>query len=177
MLRILLVPIYMILFMMDNFACLIAALGVFVIASATDGVDGHIARKYNQITTFGKFVDPLADKMLITGAFLVMIHYDLIGVAPVMIMLVREFAVSGIRLSAVSGGKVIAASMWGKVKTVSQIIAVIVSMLLLILSYKELVPMHIVVGASQIVVWISTVFTVISGCDYIIKNRSFLQMK
>ncbi len=177
MLRILLVPIYMALFMIDSFGCQTAALAVFVIAAATDGVDGHIARKYNQITTFGKFVDPLADKMLITAAFLVMMHYGMITVWPVMIMLAREFVVAGIRLSAVSGGKVIAASWWGKVKTVTQIAAVIISMLLFILSYKSVVPMRAVVLVSEITVWISTVFTIASGWDYVAKNIGLLQMK
>ena len=100
MIRVVLVPIFMVLFMIDNVMCHYAALGVFVLASITDAIDGHVARKYNQVTTFGKFVDPLADKVLTTAAFLILMYYDRMSVWALMIVLVREFAVAGIRLVA-----------------------------------------------------------------------------
>ena len=131
MIRVVLVPIFMVLFMIDNVMCHYAALGVFVLASITDAIDGHVARKYNQVTTFGKFVDPLADKVLTTAAFLILMYYDRMSVWALMIVLVREFAVAGIRLVAAGEGKVVAASMWGKLKTVTQMVAIIVAMLLL----------------------------------------------
>ena len=80
MIRVFLVPIFMVLFMIDNVTCHYAALGVFVLASITDAIDGHVARKYNQVTTFGKFVDPLADKVLTTAAFLILMYYDRMSV-------------------------------------------------------------------------------------------------
>ena len=110
MIRVVLVPIFMVLFMIDNVMCHYAALGVFVLASITDAIDGHVARKYNQVTTFGKFVDPLADKVLTTAAFLILMYYDRMSVWALMIVLVREFAVAGIRLVAAGEGKVVAAS-------------------------------------------------------------------
>ena len=106
MIRVVLVPIFMVLFMIDNVMCHYAALGVFVLASITDAIDGHVARKYNQVTTFGKFVDPLADKVLTTAAFLILMYYDRMSVWALMIVLVREFAVAGIRLVAAGEGKV-----------------------------------------------------------------------
>lgn len=171
MIRVFLVPLFMVLFMIDNTACHYAALAVFVLASITDAVDGHIARKYNQITTFGKFVDPLADKVLTTAAFLILMHYDRMSVWAIMIVLVREFMVSGIRLVAAGEGNVVAASMWGKLKTVSQMVAIIVAMLLLPV---QKFPAAFV---SDILIWISVAFTVISGIDYLAKNRNLLKMK
>lgn len=169
-LRILLVPLFMAFFMMNMLG---AALIVFIIASATDGIDGYIARHYNQITTFGKFVDPLADKMLTTAAFLVLLHYGKVSAWAVMIILAREFVVSGIRLVAVSEGKVIAASIWGKLKTVSQMAAIIVAIFLM--------GMKITPEAAELItnilVWVSVALTVISGADYLWKNRKMLVMK
>lgn len=174
MIRVLLVPIFMVLLMIDNSICHYLALAVFVIASITDAIDGHIARKYNQITTFGKFVDPLADKVLTTSAFLILMYYERMSVWALMIILVREFAVSGIRLVAAGEGEIVAASMWGKLKTVTQMIAIIVAILLL--------PTNTFLGVqtkifSDILIWISVVFTVISGVDYIAKNRSLIKLK
>lgn len=174
MIRVFLVPVFMILFMIDNTVCHYLALGVFILASVTDAIDGYIARKYNQITTFGKFVDPLADKVLTTAAFLILMHYDRMSVWAVMIVLTREFAVAGIRLSAAGEGTVIAASMWGKIKTVSQMAAIIIAMLLLNTDTFLGAPSVIL---SDIVIWISVVFTVISGIDYIAKNWHLMKLK
>ena len=129
-LRVILVPIFMILFMMESKASLYASLAVFVIASITDAVDGYIARHYNQITAFGKFVDPLADKMLTTAAFLILLYKGIINPWAVMIILAREFMVTGVRLLAAADGNVIAASFWGKLKTVSQMVAIIAAIIL-----------------------------------------------
>lgn len=175
LIRVILVPVFMILFMLDSAACHFAALGVFVLASVTDAVDGHIARKYNQITTFGKFVDPLADKVLTTAAFLILMYYDRMSVWAVMIVLVREFMVAGIRQVAAGDGKVVAASMWGKLKTVSQMIAIIAAMLLMEVKASVLGVQPKLI--SDILIWISVVFTVISGADYLAKNRNLLEMK
>lgn len=174
LLRVILVPFYMFFLLRPETACQITALVIFVIASLTDMLDGQIARKYNQITSFGKFVDPLADKMLTTSAFLVFLTQGVINVWAVMIILAREFMVAGVRLSAVTEGKVIAASFWGKLKTVSQMAAIIAAMLLLNIS---VIPHNTAALITNILVWISVAFTVLSGADYLIKNRSLLKLK
>lgn len=174
LLRVVLVPFYMIFLLRPDFVSQMIALAIFIIASLTDALDGHIARKYNQITAFGKFVDPLADKMLITAAFLVFLAQGIMNVWAVMIVLAREFVVAGIRLSAVTEGKVIAASFWGKLKTVSQMLAVIAAMLLLNIS---VIPHEVSMLITNILIWISVIFTVFSGADYLIKNKSLLKLK
>ena len=103
MIRVVLVPIFMVLFMIDNVMCHYAALGVFVLASITDAIDGHVARKYNQVTTFGKFVDPLADKVLTTAAFLILMYYDRMSVWALMIVLVENLRVKARLLPQVCG--------------------------------------------------------------------------
>lgn len=174
MIRVFLVPIFMVLFMIDNAACRWAALGVFILASITDAVDGHVARKYNQTTTFGKFVDPLADKVLTTAAFLILMHYGRMDVWAVMIVLTREFMVAGVRLVAAGEGNVVAASMWGKLKTVTQMVAIVVAMILMSFDKFLGVPSIIL---SEILIWISVVFTIVSGIDYLAKNWHLMKLK
>jgi CDP-diacylglycerol--glycerol-3-phosphate 3-phosphatidyltransferase len=137
-------------------------------------LDGKIARRYNQITTFGKFADPLADKMLTTSAFLVFMQNGIINAWALLIILVREFAVSGIRLAAVSEGKVIAASFFGKLKTVTQMIAIIATIIIINL---PMIPYSTGAIISAALIWVSVVFTVLSGADYIMKNKSLLKLK
>ena len=172
LLRVILVPVFMAASLMDGKPAMAAALAVFVIASVTDLLDGKLARKYNQVTTFGKFADPLADKLLICAAFLVLVDKELISPWVLIIVLFREFAVSGVRLVAAGTGEVIAASIWGKLKTVSQMVAVIVAFLLLIfpIGYADFVIINVFV-------WISTVLTIVSGFDYIYKSRGLLTFK
>lgn len=172
LLRVLLVPIFMFLLLAENSVCHIAALIVFIIASATDAIDGYIARNYNQITTFGKFVDPLADKMLTTAAFLILVYYGKMSPWALMIVLAREFMVSGIRLIAAADGEVIAASFWGKLKTVSQMAAIIAAIILMLPIFPP-IPAIII---TNILIWISVIFTIISGADYLWKNRGLLKM-
>ncbi len=173
-LRIILVPIFMILLLLESTAMHYAAMAVFIIASLTDMLDGKIARKYNQITNFGKFMDPLADKMLTTAAFLVFMEQGIINSWAILIILVREFMVSGIRLSAASEGIVIAASFWGKFKTVSQMVAIIATILITNLTF---IPQVTAIAISAVCIWISIVFTVISGVEYVAKNIGCLKMK
>lgn len=172
--RVILVPVFMVLLLMDGFGYQMAALAVFVIASLTDMLDGQIARKHNQITTFGKFMDPLADKVLTTAAFVIFLEKGIINSWALMLILAREFMVAGIRLCAVGEGKVIAASFWGKFKTVSQMAAIIASILLLNL---PVIPSAAAVTISAALVWISIIFTVISGIEYLVQNRKMLKMK
>ena len=173
-LRVILVPVFLAFMLIDGFAWQMAALVTFIIASLTDMLDGQIARKCNQITTFGKFADPLADKMLITAAFLGFMAQGVINVWAVMIMLVREFMVSGVRLAAVSEGEVIAASFWGKFKTVSQMVAVIVAFLVLNIPAVSESMAYII---TNVFVWISVVLTVASGADYLVKNWKLMKLK
>lgn len=172
--RILLVPFFMAFALAGGTVWNIAALVIFAAASLTDYYDGKIARASGQITTFGKFMDPLADKMLTTAAFLVFMDIDLISPWVVIIILLREFAVSGIRLAAAGTGEVIAASIWGKAKTVSQMVAIILTFVLMIFSF---IPYNVTYIIVNIVVWVSTALTILSGADYIIKNRKLLVLK
>ncbi|MBE7044736.1 MAG: CDP-diacylglycerol--glycerol-3-phosphate 3-phosphatidyltransferase [Ruminococcaceae bacterium] len=172
-LRIILVPVFMVFMMMEGAVWNTIALVLFILASVTDWLDGYIARSRNQITTFGKFMDPLADKMLTTAAFVVLVAGGRMSAWALMLVLVREFMVSGIRLSAASGGKVIAASMFGKIKTVSQMVAIIAAILL----RYPVFPQETAVLITEILIWISTVATVLSGIDYVAKNWSLLELE
>ncbi len=173
LLRIVLVPVCMIFLMIDAAWAHWTGWAVFIIASVTDCADGYIARHYNQITNFGKFMDPLADKMLTTAAFLCLMHYGRMSAAALMIILAREFAVSGIRLIAASNGTVIAASWWGKVKTVLEMAAIIVAVPLLDNPIGENASRLI----TDVLVWAATAAAVLSGLDYIIKNKNLLSEK
>ena len=167
-LRIIMVPFFMLFLMLDitNPVYVTLALVLFVVASLTDTLDGQLARKYNMITNFGKLMDPLADKMLTTSAYLGLMSFGRASAWAVMLILTREFIVSGIRLVAAGEGNVIAASIWGKLKTVFQMIAIIASILLLYPIFPEQTSMLI----TDILIWLSAVVTVISGADYVLKN-------
>ena len=173
-LRVILVPIFIAFMTIDATWAIIVGLMIFIIASLTDMLDGQIARKRNMITTFGKFADPLADKMLTTAAFLVFMQQDIIGAWPVFIILVREFAVSGIRLAAAAEGEVIAASFWGKFKTVTQMLSIVIGIILMCIPQ---IPLNITTLIIQILVWICVVFTVISGVEYVVKNWKLMKLK
>lgn len=174
LLRVALVPVFMVFLLIDSTASQITAFMVFVIASLTDMLDGQIARKYNQITTFGKFADPLADKMLTTAAFLIFMQKGIIDSWAVMIILVREFAVSGVRLAAAGDGNVIAASFFGKFKTVAQMVAIIATIFITNISA---IPQSTGYTISAALIWVSVVFTVLSGADYLIKNWHLMKLK
>lgn len=138
------------------------SLAIFCIASITDLLDGKIARKYNLVTNFGKFADPLADKLLVCAAMICLIELGRIPSWVVIIIVSREFIISGFRLVASDAGVVIAASYWGKVKTVFQMIMVI-----LMIADFDIAFIHIV---TIVVMWIAVVLTVVSLIDYIVKN-------
>lgn len=143
------------------------AVAVFILASLTDTLDGYIARKYNLITNFGKFMDPLADKLLVCSGLICFVELGLIPSWVVIIIISREFIISGFRLVASDNGVVIAASYWGKFKTVSQMLMSI----LLILHSKH----PVMLLAEQIFIYVSTILTVISLVDYIVKNKEVLK--
>lgn len=136
---------------------------IFCVASFTDYLDGHIARKYNLVTNFGKFMDPLADKLLVSSALICMIELGSLPAWIVIIIISREFIITGFRLIAAEGGLVIAASWWGKIKTVTQMLMII----LVLLGVGGII--------GNILIILATVFTVISGVDYIVKNIGVLK--
>lgn len=140
------------------------ALGIFIIASLTDMLDGKIARKYNLVTNFGKFMDPLADKLLVCSAMICLIELDRIPAWIVIIIISREFIISGFRLVAADNRVVIAASYWGKFKTTFQMVMVC----LMIADIEALAIL------TQIVMWIAVVLTIVSLVDYLVKNKSVL---
>ena len=140
------------------------AAALFIIASLTDMLDGKIARKYNLVTNFGKFMDPLADKLLVCSALICMIELRELPARMVIIIISREFIISGFRLVASDNGVVIAASYWGKFKTTFQMIGVV----LLIFNIPVLSTL------TTIIVWIALALTVISLVDYIVKNAGVL---
>ena len=155
--------------------CNVIVLIIFVTAAITDAIDGHIARSRKLVTDFGKFLDPLADKFLVTSAMLVLLEEGRLWGWVVAIILAREFAVTGLRSIAASKGKVIAASMYGKVKTTFQMIMII---LLLINNFPfSIIYIHtgIYIPMDKIIIVVATLLTIISGVDYFIKNKEVLK--
>ena len=145
----------------------LAATIIFVIASLTDLLDGKIARKYNLVTNFGKFMDPLADKLLVCSALICLVEMGRLEAWIVCIIIAREFIISGFRLIASDNGIVIAASYWGKFKTTFQMIMVIV----LMLNFRN----NIMIIIGNILIWVSLALTVISLVDYVAKNLDVLK--
>ena len=142
-----------------------AAVAIFIIASLTDFLDGKIARKYNLVTNFGKFMDPLADKLLVAAALICLNANGTLAAWISIIIISREFIISGFRLVASDNGVVIAASYWGKFKTTFQMLMII----LLILDLGEAFAL-----VETIVVWIALILTVVSLADYLLKNKGVL---
>lgn len=153
----------------------IIVLILFVAGSITDAIDGHIARSRNLVTDFGKFLDPLADKLLVTSAMLVLLEEGRLAAWVVAIILAREFAVTGLRSVAASKGNVIAASIYGKVKTTFQMIMIIV---LLLNNFPfSIIYVHtgIYIPIDKILIGVATLLTIISGVDYFVKNKEVLK--
>ena len=165
LLRICLIQVFVILMLSQVSNFFLISCVIFIIASITDFLDGKIARKYNLVTDFGKFMDPLADKLLVLSALICMIEYDLVAGWMVIIIVARELTVSILRAIAADNGKVIAASGGGKIKTTSQMIAII--LLLIGANYSN----SQIVFVGTIAMYIATIFTLYSGIDYLYKNR------
>lgn len=175
MIRIFLVPIFLIFMVAKIPYGREVATIIFIVASLTDKLDGYIARSRNQITNFGKFMDPLADKLLVTAALVSLVELQIVPSWVAMIIIAREFAVSGLRTIAASEGKVIAASFWGKIKTVIQIIAIITA--LLNLSYEKISYINPILNMlTNIFMAAAVIITIISGVDYFVKNKDSIRI-
>ena len=165
-LRVLMIPFF-VAFMLCNLTGYdnIIALVIFIIASLTDTLDGYLARKNHQVTNFGKFMDPLADKLLVCSALVCLLYNGLLDPIVVLIIIAREFIISGFRMVAADAGVVIAANWWGKSKTISQMVMII----LLIANFGGVFDL-----LETAFVYIAVVLTVVSLVDYIWKNRKIL---
>lgn len=172
LLRIILVPLFLVFLLVqfnayDEYAKYVA-IGIFVIAALTDSLDGYFARKHGLITKLGKLIDPLADKMLISGALIALVSMGQISAWPAFIIITREFAVTGLRTLASAEGVVISASIWGKMKTILQIIAIVAVMV-------DTNVFSMPFGVHEILIWLATLVTIISGVDYFVKGWHFLR--
>lgn len=184
MLRIFLVPLFLLFIAVKNipYGTFIATF-IFIIASLTDQLDGYIARSRNQVTNFGKFMDPLADKLLVTAALISLVELQVVPAWATVVIIAREFAVSGLRTIAASEGRVIAASMWGKVKTVTQIAAIIALLiqvnvgastyLISLVENSEILKQVFNYGP-KLLLLLAVIMTLISGYDYFKKNINII---
>ncbi|OFW31814.1 MAG: CDP-diacylglycerol--glycerol-3-phosphate 3-phosphatidyltransferase [Candidatus Aquicultor primus] len=162
--RILFVPLFMVFLLAapQPMGAYIAA-AIFTIAAITDSIDGYVARSQSQITVFGQLMDPLADKLLVSAALISLVQLGLLSAWVAVLIIAREFAVSGLRLLALTENKVISASLWGRIKTISQIVAIIAIMINMPISF----------GGMTLGLWfmaIAVVLTIISGADYFLKS-------
>ena len=166
-LRVIMVPFFVFFMLTDvgGTANKWIALVLFIVASLTDMLDGKIARKYNLITDFGKFMDPLADKLLVCSAMIALIEMNRIPSWVVIIIIAREFIISGFRLIASDNGVVIAASYWGKFKTTFQMVMIC----LMIANFPQLQIL------TNIIMWIALILTVVSLIDYLVKNKDVMK--
>ncbi|TCK97957.1 CDP-diacylglycerol--glycerol-3-phosphate 3-phosphatidyltransferase [Natranaerovirga hydrolytica] len=163
-LRVILIPVFLI-FLLTDFSTHnnIYALIIFAVASFTDFLDGYLARSLNLVTNFGKFMDPLADKLLVSSALISFVYLEWLAPWVVIVIISREFIISGFRVVAASDGLVIAASYWGKIKTVFQMVMIIV----LMANFSGTTIYYI----EQILIYLAVIFTVISAIDYMVKNQ------
>ena len=164
--RVILIPFFVLFMLVDITAYdKWIALAIFIIASLTDLLDGKIARKYNLVTNFGKFMDPLADKLLVCSALICLVALNKIPAWIVIIIIAREFIISGFRLIASDNGVVIAASYWGKFKTTFQMV-----MICLMIADIEAISL-----ITTVVMWIALILTIVSLVDYLIKNKDVMK--
>jgi len=177
LLRIIIAPFFMYFFILDSFYWRLVALGLFMVAALTDFIDGHYARKYGIITGFGRFMDPLADKILVSSALISFIALDYVSPLPVMIIIGREFLITGLRLLVAYSGVVIPPSWWAKVKTFLQI-----SLVGIVLVYINLIKTLEHLGSPalsffeidyrfyfNLLLWVTAAITVATGIDYVIR--------
>ena len=177
-LRMIMIPVFLVVLYIPGLGMAgnIAAAAIFILASITDFLDGKIARKYNLVTNFGKFMDPLADKLLVCSALIALVDFDKVAAWIVIIIIAREFIISGFRLIAADNGVVIAASKLGKSKTVTQM-----AMIIYVLAIN-MVDINNNIGIAKdiitlVLVSLATIMTIVSGIDYFVKNVNVLKEK
>ncbi len=177
LLRMILVPFFVVFLSVDAIPHrYLWALVFFSVASFTDFLDGHLARKHNLVTNFGKFLDPLADKLLVISALMCFVESELLSAIAVIITIAREFAVTSVRLVSAGSGVVIPADIWGKVKTVTQIIGIIAVMFMQELLEIGVLPESFPAGIiGEVLIWISVVCAVVSGVRYVYYNWSHIK--
>ena len=163
--RVIMIPLFLICLYLNIGCGKYIAVGIFILASLTDLLDGKIARKYNLVTNFGKFMDPLADKLLVCSALIALVDLERIAAWIVIIIIAREFIISGFRLVASDNGVVIAASYWGKFKTTFQMVMIC----LMIANFPQLQIL------TNIIMWIALILTVVSLIDYLVKNKDVMK--
>lgn len=175
-LRVIMVPFFVVFLLLapEHMHFNWIALVIFAVASLTDMLDGKIARKYNLITNFGKFMDPLADKLLVCSALIGLTSIDMIPAWMTILIIAREFIISGFRLIAAEKGVVIAAGIWGKLKTVCQMVMICV-MLVVVGQPYETGILHVIYIVAVILLWISVALTIISLIDYLYTNRGVMK--
>ncbi|MCH5273263.1 MAG: CDP-diacylglycerol--glycerol-3-phosphate 3-phosphatidyltransferase [Lachnospiraceae bacterium] len=168
--RVAMIPVFLVLLLVPGIPYgNYAATAVFLLACLSDALDGYLARKYNLVTNFGKFMDPLADKLLVCSALICFVELSYMPAWIVIVIIAREFIISGFRLIASDNGVVIAASYWGKFKTIAQMTACILLLVQLPFQWAE--------TAEQIFIYLALLLTVVSLCEYIWKNRKVLSEK
>ncbi len=167
--RIFLIPLFLFFLLSNTPNGITISAFIFIIASLTDSLDGYIARSRNQVTKLGKFMDPLADKLLVASALIALVELGKIPAWIVIIIISREFIISVFRAIAAAEGIVIAASPWGKFKTISQLVAIISILFNNYPFAKFGIPF------TNFAIWIALILTIISGVDYIIKNKAVLK--
>lgn len=175
-LRVILVPFF-IFFLLTDFtgADALLAFILFAAASITDALDGHIARSRNLVTNFGKFLDPLADKVLVISALVCFVELGLCGAVPVTIIIAREFMVSGLRLVTAGEGVVVPAGIWGKLKTAFTMVTIVFILLVAAIAGKDSGEYNgMIVVIEQLLIWISTILTVISGWIYLDAYKGYI---
>lgn len=181
MFRVILIPFFVFFLLTDVLGSAgdYLALVIFIVASLTDMLDGKIARKYNLVTNFGKFMDPLADKLLVCSAMICLVEMDMLAAWIVIIIIAREFIISGFRLIAAEHQIVIAASMWGKFKTTFQMAMII--LLILNLNFDIMIPVGadaavgVIYILGVIATYVALALTIISLIDYLLKNKAVLK--
>ncbi|MEG2295444.1 MAG: CDP-diacylglycerol--glycerol-3-phosphate 3-phosphatidyltransferase [Oscillospiraceae bacterium] len=177
--RILLIPFFIMILLMPSipFHYLIALI-IFILASFTDFLDGYLARKHSLITDFGKLMDPLADKLLVTAALICFVELGLVSSVAVIIIISREFLVTSIRLIAAGKGNVLAADKWGKYKTVLQMVTIIVILLGEHLKFVQVIPVEYSLrSVYNLFIYMTVFLTLSSGINYIIKNKEIFNDK
>lgn len=172
LLRVILVPFFLLFLLVDQIPLHgLWALVIFAAASITDAMDGHIARSRGLITDFGKFLDPVADKVLVFAALIAFVELGLASSVAVVIMMAREFLVSSMRMVAASKGRVIAAGKSGKVKTAVTMVSIVAILLLLALEDFAIGTAIPLAAVSNVLIWICGVITVYSGVEYLVQNK------